>query len=476
MRTEYLPRVCIGRNAFQTNFTVDYDWFPRIVSAGKETVIHIRQLGGSPRFLPDTEYTLIWCAVDQGKPVDWPVMSDYETETVRTDSEGNFHLPHTFPSEQEYYLRFYSSEDRLLDQFPVYCVAGDLIGLYPFMGDTHLHSFRSDGRQAPEVVAANYRKIGYDFLTITDHHRYYPSLEAMRFYKNVPTELCIVPGEEVQLPDANGLHNDVHIINFGGLYSVNALTEGLHQSEVGDDKMMRSVDGNAPDSMTLPEYEALMKKLTDEIDCPKGIDRFPAANCKWVFDEIRKADGLGIFAHPYWISDAYHVPPKFMDYLVEHEMFDAFEVLGGERYYEQNGFQTIRYYEDKANGHIYPIVGATDSHSSYPTNDGAYVAATVVFAEKNERKTLISAIKNFYSVAVDKISKEFRMVGDLRLVKYATYLYQYYFPMHDELCFEEGRLLKQVATGLPEERAEAIKTLECICGRVGKLRDKYFDF
>ena len=129
MRTEYLPRVCVGRNAFQTNFTVDYDWFPRIVSAGKETVIHIRQLGGSPRFLPDTEYTLIWCAVDQGKPVDWPVMSDYETETVRTDGEGNFHLTHTFPSEQEYYLRFYSKEDRLLDQFPVYCVAGDLIGL-----------------------------------------------------------------------------------------------------------------------------------------------------------------------------------------------------------------------------------------------------------------------------------------------------------------------------------------------------------
>ncbi|MBQ3662685.1 MAG: hypothetical protein II914_00985 [Clostridia bacterium] len=476
MRTEYLPRVCVCRGAFQTDFTLDYDWFPRVVTAGKETVIHIRQLGGSPRFLPDTDYTLIFCPTTQGKPVDYPVMSGYETETVRTDGEGSFHIRHTFPTEQEYYLRFYSSEDRLLDQFPVYCVAEDLVGLYPFIGDTHLHTCRSDGRQTPAVVAANYRKIGYDFLAITDHHRYYPSLEALRFYKDVPTELCIVPGEEVQLPDANGLHNDVHIINFGGLYSVNALAEGPNRSEAGDGKMMRSLDGDAPDSMTQAEYDALMQKLTDEIDCPEDIDSFPAANCKWVFDEIRKADGLGIFVHPYWISDVYHVPERFTDYVVDSGMFDAFEVLGGERYYEQNGFQTIRYYEDKAKGHVYPIVGATDSHSSHPSNDGAYVAATIVFAEKNERKTLISAIKNFHSVAVDKISKEFRMVGDLRLVKYATFLYQYYFPMHNELCFEEGRLMKQYATGLPGERDEALRTLLCICGRVGKLKDKYFDF
>ena len=219
-----------------------------------------------------------------------------------------------------------------------------------------------------------------------------------------------------------------------------------------------------------------MTDLCEKIDVPEGVDRFCAANCKMVFDEIRKANGLGILVHTNWIDNMYHVPEAMTDYLVQNQIFDAYEVLGGEDYYEQNGFQTQRYYEDRANGYDYPVVGATDSHSSLPINRMGFICATMVFAEKNECQSLISAIKNKYSVAIDTLSKEFRMVGKPRLVRYATFLYKYYFPLHNELCREEGRLMKVCAVGTPEEKAEAAALLSQIAGRVSKQREKYFAF
>ncbi|MBR6005939.1 MAG: hypothetical protein IK063_06925, partial [Clostridia bacterium] len=147
-----------------------------------------------------------------------------------------------------------------------------------------------------------------------------------------------------------------------------------------------------------------------------------------------------------------------------------------ESYYEQNGFQTLKYYEDRANGMDYPIVGSTDSHSSHKSNRNAFICSTLVFSPENERRALIESIKEKYSVAIDTIDENFRIVGGFRLGKYATFLLKYYFPLHDELCREEGRLMKQYATGTAEEKAEALEVLKLIGGRVQKHREKYFDF
>ena len=160
--------------------------------------------------------------------------------------------------------------------------------------------------------------------------------------------------------------------------------------------------------------------------------------------------------------------------MMEKHPFDAFEVLGGERYYEHNGFQTARYYDERAKGHIFPIVGSTDSHSSYESNAGAFICETIVFSPENERKALISSIKDFYSVAVDTISKEFRLVGETRFIRYGCFLLKNFFPLHDELCFEEGRLMKQYVTGTASEREEAAEILKAINGRMKRFNKKYF--
>ena len=457
----------------------NFDIYPKVVCAGKPVHMTIRALGSRQQFVPGTRYQLTVKASTGGKPEYYPATSRYETLDVECSAEGGFEFDYTFSKEQEYYIDIFYIDRRgnnVKERFNVYCVESDLAGKYPFIGDLHIHSDCSDGSQDPETVVANYRKHGYDFIAVTDHRRYYPSLRARKLISEVPTELNVLPGEEVHIPRVHDCFIEPHIVNVGGSYSVNAIVPRDDVEEIALDPKNRSLDGNCPKVMTKEEYEAVIDKTADSLDIPEDVDRITAGGVKWVFDEIRRAGGLAIYAHPTWIPDTFHVPDAVQKFIVDNDMFDAFEVLGGENYFEQNGFQTVQYYEDKARGKRYPVVGSTDSHNSTPLNRNAYICSTIVFAEKNELKCLIDAIKDFKSVAVDTISKEFRLVGEMRLVRYGCFLLRNYFPLHDEFCYEEGRMLKQYYTGTEEEKAEARRVLEALYGRIAKMQKKYFDF
>lgn len=458
----------------------NFDIFPKVLVEGKKATLNIVNLGGRPIFSCGESYDITISGLNGGNESFYPASADFSHIKAECNEKGGFSFEHTFKEEQEYRIRVSGQDTRGQNAtitLSVYCIKDDLAGRYPLRGDLHMHTYLSDGNQSPETVAAVYRGYGYDFLAITDHHRYYPSLRAIKFYKNVPTEYTLIPGEEVHLPEINGQRADAHIVNFGGEYSINSLIEGVQTGEVGKDKKYRSIRDDCPDVMTQSEFSEKMLEKAKNINVPKNVDALPAAVFTWIFDEIRKADGLGIFAHPTWITgNTFHVPDALNDYFVENKLFDAFEVLGGESYFEQNGYQTIRYYEDKAKGFHYPIVGSTDSHCCYYYNENSQVCSTVVFSPKNERKAIIESIKSLYSTAVDTISEDFRVVGDIRLARYTCFLLKNYFPFHDELCFEEGRLMAQYANGTDSEKLDALKTLEAINGRIEKLRKKYFDF
>ena len=81
-----------------------------------------------------------------------------------------------------------------------------------------MHSYYSDGTESPAYVAAYCRKIGLDFIAITDHGKYHPSLEAINAFQTFETDFKIFPGEEVHPPE-----NEIHMINFGGKFSINEL-------------------------------------------------------------------------------------------------------------------------------------------------------------------------------------------------------------------------------------------------------------
>lgn len=451
----------------------NYDVFPKVFPKDKEIEITVKPLGAHVAFERE-QYDIVICPLSQGTPRDYPNMTGFEKLTVKPDADGCIRFKYAFKGEQEHYIRFLKENGDRDFQLSVYSLDEDLCGRYPFVGDLHMHTCRSDGKQAPAIVAANYRRHGYDFLSITDHRLYYGSLEAINAYKDVPLEFTLIPGEEVHMTraDAHKGVNDVHMVNFGGLYSVNALAyDDELIEEIGEDKALRAVDGNCPEMMSREAFEAEVNALADTMEIPEGVERFPFACCRWIKQQINKADGLCIFAHPYWISNVFQVPEKFSQAMFDYGNFDAFEVLGGESYFEQNGLQTVFYYEQCAKGNKYPIVGSTDSHSSF-NNRNAFICSTIVFAPENTRESLISSIKDFYTVAVDTISAEYRMVGDLRLVKYASFLYENFFPLHDELCREEGMLMKLYATG----DEDAARLLNAIHGRMKKQREKYFEF
>lgn len=456
----------------KTNTLHDYDIFPKVFPCEREVTVTIKPLGDHAAFAAGSALSVQICPHLKGKPADYPTTAQWWEFPVKTDEDGCIRFDFAFPGEQEHFVRVLSGGKRLV-QLSVYSLYEDLCGRYPFVGDLHMHTCRSDGRQSPAVVAANYRRIGYDFLAVTDHGRYYPSLEAMNTYKDVPIEYVLIPGEEVHTPkDDQGHINDVHIVNFGGTYSVNGLIKGeANDTETGGDIMGRSLDGNAPAQMTKEEFYAEVDALRATLDIPDDVEAYPFACCQYLFDKIRKAGGLAIFPHPYWRNDVVQVPETLQNLMFERRIFDAFEVLGGERDYSHNGFQTILWYEQCAKGNKMPIVGSTDSHSSV-NSDKAAICHTIVFAPENERVSLINAIKEHYSVAVDTISTEYRMVGDLRLVKYASFLYENFFPLHDELCNEEGRAMKDYACGEPG--AEAV--LCALSGRMKAQREKYFAF
>ena len=464
---------------FENNNLYDYDIYPKVVTAGKPVEITIRPLGAREQFHPGYIYSADIKAITGGKPAYFPVASDFQSRQAVCGEDGCLRFTHTFTKEQQYFVDIAYVNHRgqnAQERFSVYCVEGDLVGKYPLIGDLHTHTTYSDGSQNVETVCANYRRYGYDYICITDHRRYYPSLAAIRYFKDLPTELNILPGEEVHLPKAFGLFIDPHIINVGSEYSVNAIIERDDVDNVPIDENNRSLHGVCPPIMNQQQYEEVIQKTMDELDIPEGLDRVPAAAIKWAYDEIRRAGGLAIWPHPMWVHEVFHNPDILQDFMVDNHIFDAFEVLGGENYFEQNGFQTLRYYEDRARGNNYPVVGSTDSHNSNPYSRNALICSTIVFAEKNDCASIVDAVRNFRSVAVDTISQEFRLVGDMRLARYACFLLKNYFPIHDDACIEEGRLLKQYVTGSDEEKADALHTLQTTYGRIDKLRRKYFAF
>ncbi|HZJ75246.1 MAG TPA: hypothetical protein VFD25_01530 [Clostridia bacterium] len=444
----------------------DYEIFPKVFLENTEVTIHIVPLGLHAQFLKGEEYTIHIRPLSEGAPWSYPNRNNITEYELKADDNGGFTITHKFDGEQEYFIRVMENGKKLL-QLSVYAVAEDLFGRYPYKGDLHMHTFRSDGSESPAIVAANYRRYGYDFLSITDHQRYYPSIEAMEAFKDIKTDYVLIPGEEIHLPG-----NDVHTVNFGGKYSINGLIESRSQTkEHPADKKYCAIDGECPPVMSDEEFEAEVNALIPTLNIPEDFpDKFQYAACVWIFNHIREADGLGIFCHPYWISDAYHVPEGLTELLMQNQPFDAFEVAGGELYFEQNGFQWTKYYEDRAKGRFYPIVGSTDSHGSVH-NDGKLVGSTIVFAHKNERAELINSIKKCYSVAIDSMGND-TVIGDFRLVKYACFLMKNYFPLHDELCYEEGRALKAYASGDKDEKA----ILDLMYGRTEKMRKKYFKF
>ena len=447
---------------FQRN---TFDIFPLVFPVDDTVTFTVQSLG--TRNILQGEYTVTIHNAFAGSPRE--EFSAWNTDTrICQAKNGKLQFAYTASREGEYFIRLYQNGTKIA-QLHVYALNEDLACRYPLRGDFHVHTSSSDGQEPPEIVCANYRRKGYDFIVITDHARYYPSLNAMKTYEGVEIPLTILPGEEVHLPGST-----VHIVNAGGLFSVNGLlTVKENYFETNGELAMRCLnkDVQPPEVYEMSAYwEEIteIEKKVQQAGIPKSIDSRSYAVCLWGFEKIRQADGLGVFCHPYWLEDVYQIPEDFTLYMLQEHPFDAFEVLGGENYYAQNGLQTALYYDEYQRGRVHPIVGSTDSHGSTASNRNWDICSTIVFAYANERKDILNAVKEKYSVAVDTISKEYRLVGEYRLQKYAAFLMERYFPIHDQQSLTDGELMYQYAIG-NATKAE----VEVVGKRAEALLEKY---
>lgn len=427
------------------NYRDYYNITPLIVRADSRETITI-----SPRFphadlrrlkFVRVEYIRVDGVFEDGKTINgW---NGYQTIDHTLAEDGTLQFTLLFRGEIEHSFRIigknYEGEDIPIFTFAIYSLKEDLFNLRPYKGDFHLHTINSDGAQTPEYMAASSRKIGMDFIAITDHRKYEPSLTAVAFQQRLSTSFRCYPGEEVHAPD-----NAVHIVNFGGSFSVNKI---FQEDEARYRREVAEYAENVPET-ALPE------------------SRFQVAASEWVFDLIRKGGGIALYCHPYWKPhNRYYILDEVNEVLLKRRNFDAIEVFGGYDLHEleSNQLEVVRYYQSQVEGVAAPAVGVSDSHSA---DNGSLFGwfYTIVFADQFDFSSIAQAIRANRCVAVEAVKGEFpRIVGDFRLVKYAYFLLREFYPIHDRLCAKEGELMLEVV----EKDSSAAERLAMISHRIG---------
>ena len=327
--------------------------------------------------------------------------------------DGLYSLTYDFPFEQRYRLRFKIGQTVLEETEDLYALKEDLLSLQVYKGDTHLHSNRSDGESSPFEVAVNYRKAGFDFIALTDHHRMWPSVEAKEAVEKLTDQFTVIRAEEV--------HNEnmgyFHIVNLGGSFSVNTCIEADY------DRVDR-------------EVVALMETM----EFPAEVDPKACAWRKWIADKIHEGGGVAVMAHPFWTCyDEYNVQSADMAYAWRNGQFDVLEVLAGNPMDGDN--LTVALWADlRAEGIRIPVVGASDAHEC--TSDSAYFNHHFTLAFARDREDLLDAICQERAVAVNRrTDTDFFVFGSFRLVKYARFLLDCYFPGYYRLTQRHGKAM-----------------------------------
>jgi len=420
-----------------------YDLFPRIVGADRKTEITVLPLFEHCEFAPGASYEIVVC------PMEFRHLPDAQDGVVVpvTPKGKALKFQYRFAEEQQFrvLLRQTGSKDQEpVAEFRIYALEEDLFIRRPYKGELHTHSNRSDGAESPAYVAAHNRTAGMDFLAITDHGQYAPSIEAINAYKNAHADLKLFPGEEIHPGNFA-----VHTVNFGGNFSVNECLRDKHRFDT--------------------EVAAIEKEIPP---FAREEDGFTHAASLWTYRKIQEAGGLSIFCHPYWVHrHRYNTPEELTTRHLQEIPFDAYEITSGfDPFYDDaNSLQVARYHETRAEGRRLPIVGVTDCHSVHGNAFGT--GCTVVLSLSPDLQDLIQSVKGLFSVAMETFpGTPLRVHGPFRLVKYVHFLAREVFPHHDELCMEEGRLMLAHAAG----DSTAAKGLHALQGQTSRLYDHYW--
>ena len=407
----------------------NYTVYPAIVKANTESVIRIHPLGENTAFIPNVQYTVeirgveTFCTDYAHLPVTY-----YQ---VFPDSNGDLAITHYFAGEQRHAITLKRPQEDL-EATPyhdityrcrrgenteavlyAYSLKDDLYGMRCFKGEVHCHTYESDGIQDVCHTIGNYRSAGYDFMAITDHYITMGAEKAQRVFGDAPVDMTLLLGEECHVPT-----EQIHAIHIGGTESVNAYFR------------------NNP---TLAEQEMLA--IEADLNVPAHINRRDYAWRVWIANKARELGGIAILAHPHWIwFETYFMASAITQQLLTDGIYDALDIT------DQEADTTVALWaEMQAQGHRIPVVGCTDSHYTDANNPhrparGGY---TLAFAPDRSEASLLDAIRNGRSLAVNAVGDPERIQGPYRLVKFARFLLDNYYPIYKRLCHNQGVLMAE---------------------------------
>lgn len=420
-----------------------YAVYPSVVRANKRARLTVTATENIFLFFEDREYTV------KINPYDSDVLDyhnpSHKTVFTVTAHGGVLSFEYDFCDEGEYCLEMSDGETRL-QLLKLYALKDDLFERRPLKGDFHGHSYRSDGKHDPAALAGFYRENGYDFMTMTDHNRYFPSDELREAYSGVKLGFTVINGEEVHTPGSI-----VHIVHAGG---VNSVDDIYFKDSARYETEYRQIENELPDSVPA-QYRT----------------RFAMA--KWACGKIHDAGGLAIFAHPFWRpagAASYNVKNDFARLLLTSGMFDAYELVGGMGVDGVN--MSVAMWNDlRAYGLNISVVGSSDVHTLEGKNFAYHF--TVVFAKDNTPEAVIQAVRDGYSVTVEmsggEDDREYRCYGSMRLVIYTQFLLGGYFKRTAQITAGEGVAMRRYLIG--EEDGALLSAMQ---DRTGAFYRRFF--
>ena len=400
----------------------NYAIYPSVLPVGRKMEMIISPLERAFLFADGEEFIITAIQTD-GNEDNYDTLCSHKSFPV-TAKDGVIRFSYTCDEESQY-LFWLSCEEKKIAELFVYALEEDLYALTPLKGDFHSHSVRSDGKRDPAALAGHYREQGYDFFALTDHNRFYPGGEVDEAYAGVQLGITRIRGEEVHAPESN-----VHIVHVGGKSSVADLYF-RHQEEYAEE---------------IAEYESRVPA-----DIPE-MYRYRYARAMWATDRIHEAGGLAIFAHPYWQPKnvrVHNVRDQLAKRFLTSGMFDAYELVGAMGQVGIN--RSINLWADlRSEGLKISIVGSSDAHGLEKSATFSHTFS-ICFAEKNENDAIIAAVRAGMNVAVEAVGNEYdrqyRCYGNLRLVSYAHFLLQHYFPKRQRICQGEGTAMRAYLMG-----------------------------
>ncbi len=438
----------------------EFELFPKVAKQGAETCFIARGLGVETALKPDTQYCLRVIPQEENNSSllqDFSNWQLYDGIFAATDARGILRFSYTFDREQVYTLRLAVSEDgewTAVYDFSVFCAAEDLFERTPLKGNTHCHCCDSvDGHEDPFFAACMYRKAGFDYLAITDHHLIDGSVFAKQQAEKVPSGLSLFYGEEVHVPNAY-----IHAVNVGARF----------ENGVGLNTYF-----NLHEEECTAEVAAIAEKYKNTL--PENINAMDFAWRKWIADKIHNQGGVAILAHPFWVWEAHNTRDDMFRYLSKEKIYDAAEIFHGmEKNCRDAGRQLAFWNDMRADGIFISPVGVDDAHRRHFRWD--YESSfnevyTLIFAKENTLQGFAEALKNGFSAAVEGYENAPEHVAaTYRLAKYALFLIDHYFPFHDELCFAESLCMLDGYFG----DADALQLLPKMTERVNRFTDRFF--